>query len=79
MYNCTHIDLHLVKLLPRPIYQCVRCRKEIRKPSRWVHYGEYTSMERTINGYTVSNFEKLMWGDFKELHVDSRLKDIEFK
>jgi hypothetical protein len=35
-------------------------------------------MERTINGYTVSNFEKLMWADFKELHVDPRLKDIEF-
>ena len=77
MCNCTHIDLQLVKLLPKPLYQCVRCRKEIKNSSRCVYYGEYTSLERTINGYTVSNFEKLMCGDFKE-YVDPILKDIGF-
>lgn len=74
---CTHIDLHLVKLLPKPLYQCVRCRKEIKNPSRWIHYGEHTSLERTINGYIVSNFEKIMLDGFQEL-VDPNLRDIEF-
>lgn len=77
MSNCTHIDLHLVKLLPKPLYQCVKCRKQIYNPSRWIDYGEYTSLERTINGYTVSNFEKIMLDGFQEL-VDSNLRDIEF-
>jgi hypothetical protein len=77
MTDCTHLDLHAVQLLPFPVFRCIKCSKKVRKPSRWVHYGENTSLERTINGYTVSNFEKLMLDGFKEtLDAKERARKI---